>query len=65
MTDKLICVAKVAKRLDCSRRYVYTLIHNGKLAALRIGEKYGLRVPESSLLNFMKTRRINAADYDS
>ena len=64
MKDKLLYIANVAERLTCSRRYVYTLIQNGGLKAVRIGVKNGLRVVESSLLEFISSRQVDPLDYD-
>ncbi|MCP4748101.1 MAG: helix-turn-helix domain-containing protein [Desulfobacteraceae bacterium] len=65
MADKYICVSNVAKRLNCSRQYVYTLIKSGKLDAYRIGAKYGFRVSESALMNFVKARKVTAANFNT
>ncbi len=64
MNEKLLCVASVAKKLDCSRRYVYTLIQDGELKAVRIGNKYGLRVPETALFRFVSRCKVDPVEYD-
>lgn len=46
--SKLLQIWKVAERLDCSKRYVYTLIELGRLRVVRLGKR-GLRVTQESL----------------
>jgi excisionase family DNA binding protein len=64
MKEKLFCIASVAERLVCSRRYVYTLIQDGKLKAVRIGSKNGLRVLQTSLQQFLSLRQVDPSEYD-
>ena len=63
MSDKLICVSYVAKRLSCTRQHVYNLIRDGKLEAVRIGVR-GVRVKASSFLKFTSSRQIDPKSYD-
>lgn len=53
---RLLNVAQVMERLNCSRRYVYTLISVQELKAIRIGERQGIRVTEKSLGRFLSRR---------
>ncbi len=46
---RLYTVPQVVEMLACSRSWVYQMIGEGKLKAIRIGEKKGLRVTEKSL----------------
>lgn len=51
---RLLNVAQVADVLTCSRSWVYRLIGDGRLKALRIGSRRGLRVTEKSVWDYMK-----------
>ena len=53
---RLLLVHTVAKRLNCSKQYVYTLIEMGRLKAIRIGPR-GLRIPEKALEEFISQAR--------
>ena len=46
-------VAAAAKRLECSRSWVYVLITRGDLKAFRIGTRKGLQMTEKSLEAYM------------
>jgi excisionase family DNA binding protein len=50
---RLLFVHTVAERLNCSKRYVYTLIETGRLEAIRLGPR-GLRVSEAALGEFLE-----------
>jgi excisionase family DNA binding protein len=54
---KRLRIKTVAARLDCSPSYVYRLIDQGKLAAIRVGERMGLRIEESDLLAYEALKR--------
>ncbi len=54
---KRLRIKVVAARLDCSPSYVYRLIDEGKLPAIRVGDRRGLRVDESDLLAFEALKR--------
>lgn len=53
---QLLRTDRVAKILDVSRRRVYTLIDEGKLEALRIGQRQ-LRVTRQGLEDFITKRK--------
>ncbi len=55
---RLLNVAQVMERLNCSRSFVYKLVGAGKLKALRIGAVKGLRVTEKSLDRFKLRRKL-------
>lgn len=59
LNDRLLNVMRVKTILACSKSHVYNLIHAGKLDAVKIGGKNGLRVKESSLTRFMEQHRVD------
>ncbi len=56
---KRLRIKTVAARLDCSARHVYRLVDEGKLPAIRVGERRGLRIDESDLLAYEALRRTD------
>jgi excisionase family DNA binding protein len=58
---KFLKVKVVAKYLSCSTDYIYALIRNGNLEAVNLGERQ-TRIPEKSLREFVKGKRIAPAD---
>lgn len=52
MDEKMYTVQEIAKHFRISRQAVYDWIHDGKLRAVRIGER--VRVPESALRDFVR-----------
>ena len=54
VSERLLRVSSVAKRLDCSVGYIYRLIEEGRLRAIRIGIKKGIRIPESAFREFLE-----------
>ena len=60
--DKFISVQSVAERLSCTDDYVYMLIRNGSIQAIKIGQR-AIRVSESSLQEFIAVGRIDPEDY--
>ena len=46
--EKLLEVATVCARLNCSRSHVYNLINEGELLCVKLGRVKGYRIPESS-----------------
>lgn len=62
MTDKRketrITVAEAARRLGCTRQHVYNLISAGEIAAVRLGLRNGLRVPEGEVDRFVERRWV-------
>jgi len=53
MTDKLLTLKEVAKRLRVSERSIFRYIHSGKLKASKIGY---WRIKEEDLQQFMKDK---------
>ena len=51
MNEVIFTVQEVAKLLKCNRNYVYSLIKNGHLKALKLGQ---LKVPAYELEDFLK-----------
>lgn len=60
--DKYLSVQSVAETLSCSDDYVYMLIRNGNLQAVKIGER-ALRISDQSLKAFISARIVNPEDY--
>lgn len=56
MQYQLLNVEQACKRLACSKRHVYDLIEEGALQHIRIGKKRGLRILESSLVEFIRSK---------
>lgn len=53
-----ITVAEAARRLGCTRQHVYNLISAGEIAAVRLGLRNGLRVPEGEVDRFVDRRWV-------
>lgn len=53
MTDKLITAKEFANATRYNQVYVYQLIKDGKIKAVRIGDKRTLRIPESELERYI------------
>ena len=51
-------VWQVAIILDCTKRYVYQLLREKKIAHYRIGKKYAIETDD--LVRLIKENRINA-----
>jgi excisionase family DNA binding protein len=60
--DKYISVQAVAETLSCTDQYVYVLIREGSLAAIKIGQR-AIRVSEKSLNEFIAGNRIDPEEY--
>ena len=56
---RLLNVAQVMEHLNCSRRWVYSLITGNELKAIRIGTTKGLRVTEKSVVRFLARRKVS------
>lgn len=54
--DKLLRVEEAAQRLAVHPRYLYKMISEGRLAAVRVGS-HGIRVAESDLLDYIDSNR--------
>jgi len=59
--DKLLYVSRVSDWLSCSRQYVYTLIREGRLRAVRRGSY--LRVFQSSVEEFLSKNELDPEEY--
>ena len=55
----LLSVAEVAKLLKVNRNFVYKLINNGELEAVRIGS---IKVREEALNRYVNKQRIVVTD---
>lgn len=55
---KYMTVSKLAQRLGCSVHVIYNAIHDGRLAAHRVGART-LRIPESAADAYMKACRVD------
>ena len=60
--EQYLTVQSVAERLSCTDHYVYALIRDGKLIAIKIGER-ALRITESSFDRFVSANIVNPDDY--
>jgi len=60
--EKWLPIQKVAEILGCTDKYVYQLIQDRTLKAMKLGER-ALRVSEQSLNDFIKARIVDPADY--
>lgn len=56
---RLLTVSQVADRLSCSRSWVYRLIDEGRLKAIRIGSRKGLRATEKSVADYEWASAVN------
>lgn len=61
-TDRFIPVHAVAEMLSCTDQYVYGLIREGNLEAIKIGQR-ALRVSWNSLQEFIAAARVDPEDY--
>lgn len=59
--ERYLYVGRVAEKLKCSKRHVYNLVNSGQLKAIKIGSR-AIRVPESSLKEFLSDREIDPQD---
>ncbi|MCK9362114.1 MAG: helix-turn-helix domain-containing protein [Syntrophales bacterium] len=60
--DRYLTIQSVAKTLSCTDQYIYGLVREGNLTAIKIGER-ALRVSEQSLHAFLAARIVNPEDY--
>ncbi len=60
--ERYITVQTVAERLSCTDTYIYCLIREGKLRAVKIGVR-ALRISESSYEAFITGNAVNPDDY--
>jgi excisionase family DNA binding protein len=62
--DTYISVQSVAEILSCTDKYVYAMIQEGSLKAIKLGQR-ALRVSERSLQQFINANVVNPEDYFS
>ncbi|SDS63949.1 DNA binding domain-containing protein, excisionase family [Nocardioides scoriae] len=55
---KFLTVAEVAAMMRVSKMTVYRLVHNGELAAVRVGRSF--RVSEDDVHEYLRTSFFNA-----
>lgn len=53
---QLLNVKQVTERLNCGKTFVYDLIRDGKLEAVRLGAVKGLRVTLKSVDKYRRSR---------
>ncbi len=56
--ETYLYVQTVASRMKCSDKTVYRLIQEGKLPAVRIGDR-ALRILENAFNDFLKSRVVD------
>jgi excisionase family DNA binding protein len=60
--DRYITVKTVTERLSCTDCHVYNMIREGKLQAIKLGQR-AIRVSEQSLEEFIASRKIDPSEY--
>ena len=60
--EKLATIQEIASRLASTDDYVYKLVQDGQLRAIRIGQR-ALRITESSYDRFVAAGIVDPADY--
>lgn len=55
---KFLTVAEVAAMMRVSKMTVYRMVHNGELAAVRVGRSF--RVPEKAVHDYLQNAFIEA-----
>jgi excisionase family DNA binding protein len=55
---QLLTVAEVAAMMRVSKMTVYRMVHNGELAAVRVGRSF--RVPEKAVHDYLQNAFIEA-----
>lgn len=60
--DKYLTIQSVAETLGCTDKYVYNLITEGSLKAIKLGVR-ALRVSEQSLQAFISARMVDPNSY--
>lgn len=60
--DKYLPVNQVAKILGCTERFVYLMVKDGKLKALRLGSR-AIRISECSLNEFVNSNTVDPDDF--
>jgi len=60
--NKYLTVSQVANILGCTEKYVYLLIREGKLTAIRLGIR-AIRISEKSFSAFIKSSTLDPDEY--
>lgn len=60
---RLIDVRNAANGLGCTPQHIYNMIKEGRIRAVRLGKRMGLRVPGEALDEFLSSRAVNPDDY--
>lgn len=56
--NELLNWQQACKLLGCSKSYFYNLVNSGKIKALCLGEKRGIRVYKNSCLQFLRLKNL-------
>lgn len=57
--DELLNWQQACAIIGCSRSYFYTLVNSGKLRAIRIGERKGIRVYKKDCHKFLHSKNMD------
>ena len=60
--DRYLAVNRVAETLGCTERYVYEMVKEGTLKAIRLGIR-AIRISEKSLQEFIETNTVDPDEY--
>jgi excisionase family DNA binding protein len=60
--DRYLAVNRVAEILGCTERYAYEMVKDGKLRAIRLGNR-AIRISEKSLQEFIKSNIVDPDEY--
>lgn len=60
--DKYLAVNQVSDVLGCRERFVYEMVKEGKLKAIRLGVR-AIRISEKSLQEFIETNTVDPDEY--
>ncbi len=60
--DRYFTIQWVAKRLNCSEQHVYLLLRQGKIMAIRIGDR-AMRISEQSFDRFIEENIIDPDEF--
>jgi len=60
--DRYVTIQWVATRLSCSEQHIYTLLKQGCLTAIRIGDR-ALRISEQSYDKYVQDNIIDPNDF--
>jgi excisionase family DNA binding protein len=59
--DRYLPMHQVAEKLCCPKQYIYTLIKEGRLTAIRIGSR-AIRISEKSLTGFIESNKVDPGE---